>query len=136
MVRILENKFKSVIDGKMNDPIKNYEVILQCKEGAVTPMFLKARAIPYKIKDQIDLILKDMVREKIISPVENSSWASPIIVVPKPNNEYRVCINPKKTINPVLADNFYPIPKIHDLFVEIGSHEYYTLIDLKTFINN
>lgn len=57
-------------------------------------------------------------------------WASPVVVVPKPDGGLRVCIDPKRTLNPQLEDNLYPIPRIEDIFAEIGGHKVYAVIDL------
>uniref|UniRef100_A0A336K6A1 CSON002827 protein n=1 Tax=Culicoides sonorensis TaxID=179676 RepID=A0A336K6A1_CULSO len=129
----IKKQFKNMIDERLDEPIKNYSVSLNLKDENIVPIFKKAAPVPYQMLEKVSQALDTMVTQGILSkiPNQNSDWSSPIVIVPKNNGEIRVCINPKRTVNPYLTDDHYPLPRINDLFAQIGGHEYYSLIDLK-----
>jgi hypothetical protein len=49
------------------------------------PKFVKARPVPFAMKIPLEQELERLQREGIISPVEFSDWASPILTVAKPD---------------------------------------------------
>ncbi|CAK1580173.1 unnamed protein product [Parnassius mnemosyne] len=51
---------------------------LRVREGA-TPVFCRARPLPYALKDRVDAELDAMLREGVIEPVESSDWATPLV---------------------------------------------------------
>ncbi|KAK9720112.1 hypothetical protein QE152_g22276 [Popillia japonica] len=59
---------------------KNYEAKLYLKPGA-TPVFSKARAVPFSIKNKIEQELDNLIERNIIFPVDFSDWATPIVPV-------------------------------------------------------
>lgn len=76
-----------------------------------------------------------MVSQGIFTPVkdtarQNSSWASPIVIVNKPDSGIWHCIDHKRTLNPSLVEDHYPLPRIENLLVSMGGKIFYSLIDL------
>lgn len=47
------------------------------------PVFHRAYDMAYSLKEKVEVELKKMVSEGILTKVSYSSWASPIVVVPK-----------------------------------------------------
>ena len=76
------------------------------------------------IKEQIDKLL----RAKIISP-SRSPWASPVLLVPKGTNDYRMCIDYRK-LNEVTKKEVYAIPRIDDTLDGLSGAQYFTTLDL------
>lgn len=129
-VKTVKQNFPAVIDGALDTPIRDVEVELTLKPDAM-PIFAKALPIPLNLREQVGSMLDKMVEEKILETVEDAKWASPIVIPRKSDGTLRLCINPKKTLNHQLSDDHYPLPNITDLFVEIGGHEFYSIIDMK-----
>lgn len=128
----IKNKFKNIVDKNFQTPIKNFIVDLHLKENFV-PIFAKARDIPYRLQDTAYRLLDDLVTKGIIAPIKSSeplAWASPIVLVKKQNGTYRLCIDPKHTLNPNLVEDHYPLPTIDDLLVHVGGHKFYSVIDM------
>ena len=62
--------------------------------------------------------------------MEYSTWATPIVVVPKPNNTVRICGDYKVTANPQLKIYQYPLPHPNELFAALNGGEKFTKIDI------
>ena len=70
--------------------------------------------------------------EGILRPITYSEWSSPIIVVPKPDGNIRICADYKNTVNPCIEADQYPLPTADDLFTKMKGGKTFTKIDLKT----
>lgn len=49
---------------------------------------------------------------------QHSEWASPVVVVPKPKSDIRICVDFGITINPYLKTVHYPLPNIEEIFFQ------------------
>ncbi|XP_049886457.1 uncharacterized protein K02A2.6-like [Pectinophora gossypiella] len=107
---------------------------LRVREGA-TPVFHRARPVPYALRERMDSELDAMLREGVIEPVDHSDWASPLVPVNKADGGLRICADYKATINPVLLIDRYPLPKIDDLMVNLSGAQYFSKIDLSQAYN-
>lgn len=124
----------SIID-KYFDSIKGKE--LGCtdaiKHKIITdspPIRQRAYEIsPFKqriLDDQLDEMLKLGVIEK-----STSSWSSPILLVPKKDNSYRVCVDFRK-LNRVTERDAYPLPYMSSILNRLGGAKYLTTMDIKS----
>jgi hypothetical protein len=103
---------------------------LTLKENA-TPKFVKARPVPFSIKPQVERELSRLENEGILSKVDTSEWAPPIVPVMKPNGSVRICGDFKTTVNPMLNVDQYPLPRIDEIFVTLAGGQKFTKIDLR-----
>jgi len=69
--------------------ISNFKAKLILK-GDAAPKFYKARPVPFAIREKVDAELEKMEKSGAISRIEHSDWASPLVVVPKPNGKVRI----------------------------------------------
>ncbi|PFX31379.1 Uncharacterized protein K02A2.6 [Stylophora pistillata] len=99
-------------------------------EPDAEPKYVKARSVPYSFKSNMELELERLVREGIISPVEFSGWAAPIVPVAKPNGSVRICGDYKMTVNQVSKLDNYPKPKTEDLLATLGGGEKFIKLDM------
>ena len=74
--------------------------------------------------------LKRLESEGILSKVEWSDWATPIVPVPKQDGSVRICGGFKGTINPALQAELYPLPRIEDIFANLAGGKKFSKIDL------
>ncbi|XP_013147927.1 PREDICTED: uncharacterized protein K02A2.6-like [Papilio polytes] len=107
---------------------------LRVREGA-TPVFHRARPLPYALRERVDAELDRMLRDGVIEPVDCSDWASPLVPVNKADGSLRVCADYKATLNPVLQIDRYPLPRIEDLMVNLSGARYFSKIDLSQAYN-
>ena len=71
-----------------------------------------------------------MQSEGIISPVEFTEWAAPIVPVVKQDGSVRICGDYKSTVNQVSKLDNYPIPKTEDLLATLGGGNKFTKLDM------
>ena len=91
---------------------------------------MKARPVPYALKAKVELELDRLQSEGILSPVEFSEWAAPIVPVVKQDGTVRICGDYKCTVNQVSKLDNYPIPKTEDLLATLGSGNRFTKLDM------
>ncbi|XP_062518318.1 uncharacterized protein K02A2.6-like [Corticium candelabrum] len=95
------------------------------------PAFHKARPVPFALQAKVDTEIDRLVREGVLTPVEQSEWASPIVVVRKSDGSIRLCGDYKVTINEYLGNIEYPTPNAQDLFATLAGGRRFTRLDLK-----
>jgi hypothetical protein len=67
-----------------------------------------------KLKIQLqELLIKEYIRLSV------SPWGAPILFVKKKDGTLRLCINYRQ-LNKVAIKNKYPLPRINDLFDQVG----------------
>ncbi|GBN22626.1 Retrovirus-related Pol polyprotein from transposon 297 [Araneus ventricosus] len=88
---------------------------------------------PYRMtpakKELLKKELESLLPEGIIEECE-SPYASPVVLVPKPNGSIRLCIDYRK-LNATTIPDTYPLPRMDDLLNEAKSTKFMSTIDLK-----
>ncbi|XP_064459047.1 uncharacterized protein K02A2.6-like [Ornithodoros turicata] len=112
--------------GKLN----GIKASLNLKEN-VQPEFLRARQVPYILKEKVFAALDRLESEGILTKVNVTEWATPIVPVVKPNGTVRICGDFKSTINQHLVVDQYPLPLVEDIFAKLSGGQIYTKIDLR-----
>jgi len=70
-----------------------------------------------------------MEKSGVIDRVTHSDWASPIVVVPKPNGKVRITGDFKFTVNEQLHIIQYPIADPEKLFHSVGEGTKFSKLD-------
>ncbi|XP_055619547.1 uncharacterized protein K02A2.6-like [Toxorhynchites rutilus septentrionalis] len=129
MVNELRVEFPNVFTKDFTTPIVGFEAELILKEN--NPIFKKAYDVPYRLKDKVLNYLTRLENEKVITPIKTSQWASPVIVIIKKNDEIRLVIDCKVSINKVIVPNTYPLPVAQDLFAKLAGCRVFCSLDLE-----
>ena len=69
-----------------------------------------------------------MLNNDLAEPCQ-SNWNSPIVLHPKPDHSYRLCIDYRK-INKITKSDSFPIPRIEDCIDRIGQSKFLSKYDL------
>ena len=93
---------------------KLYKASIQVREGA-QPQFLKARPVPYALKEKVEQELQRLEDEGIIYKVSQSDWAAPVVLVPKKDSSLRICGVYKVSVNQCADVEQYPLPNTENL---------------------
>ncbi|XP_033111478.1 uncharacterized protein K02A2.6-like [Anneissia japonica] len=124
----LTKRYPAVFAEKGN-PIREFTAAVKIPERT-RPMCAKARPVPYALKDKVELELKRLLENGIISKIDRSDWASPIVVVPKCDGKVSLCGDYKVIVNKVLDDSHHSLPTAEDLFAILEGGKVLTTLDL------
>ena len=94
------------------------------------PRFFKTRPLPYALKDRVKKELERLQKVGVISPVQFSDWAAPIVPVVKSDGGIRICGDYSVTVNAVSKLDSYPLPRVEDLFTAMSGGKLFTKLDL------
>ncbi|CAM5083060.1 unnamed protein product [Eretmochelys imbricata] len=90
------------------------------------------RAQPYRLSPQAKTAkeqdIQDMLQMGVIRP-SNSAWASPVVLVPKPDGEIRFSVDYHK-LNAVTRPDNYPMPCTDELLEKLGHAQFISTLDL------
>ena len=112
-----------------NEPLGNYKGDeLEIKQNIPRVINKPPYKIPYAYQAELDKVLSDMLREGIIER-SKSSYNSPLIIIKKPDNSIRVCIDLRE-LNKIIEPVSYPLPKISELLNSLGQSGYMSTLDL------
>ncbi|UYV66672.1 K02A2.6-like, partial [Cordylochernes scorpioides] len=108
--------------------ISKFEVDFGLQEN-----FRVVSAKPYQLQNTkrnwLNMKIRSMLSEGIIKP-SNSAFASPCIVIPKKNGDYRLCVDYRRINDETLLDHF-PFPRIDDIINVFGGCRFFSKLDLK-----
>ena len=123
---MLLNKYESNELGHLN----NFKAHIYV-DPKITPKFCKPRPIPYAFKEKVEEELKRLSDLGIISPIQFSEWAAPIVPVLKSDKKsVRICGDYSVTINKASKLESYPIPKLDDLLTALSGGIVFTKLDM------
>ncbi|UYV74269.1 K02A2.6-like, partial [Cordylochernes scorpioides] len=117
-----------VVFGETTDPIKGFTFAVNIQD--INPIFHMARPVPFAIRTAVNEVLERMVEKDYLYQVPSSKWATPVVVVPKKNKEFRICCDFKVTLNRFLDTAAYPLPTQQDLFSVLARGKYFSKLDL------
>ncbi|MCO5570179.1 hypothetical protein L7F22_023897 [Adiantum nelumboides] len=69
-----------------------------------------------------------LLKAGFIYPVTNSEWVSPVVVTPKKNGKWRVCVD-YKPLNATTKRDHFPLLFQDEILNEVARHERYTVCD-------
>jgi hypothetical protein len=89
---------------------------------------------PYRLspirKKQLEEEIPKMLESGIIEECD-SPWAAPVVMVPKPGGEVRVCIDYRQ-LNAITKHDHYPLPRIDDLLHAAKQTKCMSTLDLRS----
>ncbi|XP_055714245.1 uncharacterized protein K02A2.6-like [Phlebotomus papatasi] len=102
---------------------------IHLKPDAV-PIFRPKRPVAFHLLPTLDEELQRLQGSGIITPVEYSPWAAPIVVARKANGSIRICGDYSTGLNESIEMNNYPIPDPDSLFSRMSNKSVFSHIDL------
>ena len=78
----------------------------------------------------MEVELENLESMGIISPVESSRWAAPIVPVLKQNGAVRICGDYKVTVNQACLTDSYPLPRVEELLANLSGGNLFSKVDM------
>ena len=98
-------------------------------KGNFTPVVTPARRIPHSLKPKVEKELKRMVDLDIIEPVDESTdWVNGLVIVEKPNEKLRICLNPR-SLNQAIKREHLHLPTAEKLFSQMSGAKCFSKLD-------
>ena len=80
--------------------------------------------------------LRDIVKEEVqklldigfIYPISDSQWVSPLVLVPKKDGRWRICIDYRELNKSTLKD-YFPLPFIDQVLDALAGKKYFSFLD-------
>ena len=94
----LRCRYRELFSGRL-DRITGGTATLRVRAGA-TPVFQRARPVPYALHERINEELDKMLKDSVIEPVDALDWASQLVPACKTDGSLRLCADYKGTLNP------------------------------------
>ena len=121
---ILEN-YRDVFEGLGCLPTE-YRIRL---EKDAKPIINPPRKILYalrnKVKNELDLLEKMRVIQKVTEPTE---WVNSLVVVEKPNKDVRLCLDPRELNKSILREHF-PMKTVEEVAAKVKNAKIYSVLD-------
>ncbi|XP_055903103.1 uncharacterized protein K02A2.6-like [Eupeodes corollae] len=102
---------------------------LYLRENA-TPIYRAKRPVPYAALQQVEEEFNRLERLGVITPIDFSEWAAPIVAVRKANGNVRICPDYSTGLNDALQPHQHPLPLPEEIFVKHADGKFFTHIDL------
>ena len=123
------NRHTAVFSDELGQ-LKGIKARVQLKENS-TPRFWKARPVALARKPAVERGLDALEAKGVIKPVAHSDWAAPIVTPIKKDGEARICGDFKVTVNPQLAVDEYPLPRIEEIYANLSGGKQFSTLDLR-----
>ena len=120
--------YKEIFEGV--GKLKDYQVKLHV-DPDVPPVAQPVRRTPFSLRDKVKEKVEELVDMDIIEPVEGPTpWVSPVVVVPKQNDEIRLCVDMRRANEAIIRER-YPIPTVDEVLQSLNQSTVFSKLDLK-----
>ena len=92
------------------------------------PIRMRPYRVPQVQKEAIEKHIDEMLERNVIQP-SVSPWASPVVLVSKPDGSTRFCCDFRK-VNQITKKDSYPLPLIAESLEALGGKRIFSTIDL------
>ena len=121
-------KYKNIFDSSLG-MYRGEPVSIKLSPNAI-PKFLKARPVPYALKERVEKEIDNMVADGVLKPIPYSEWATPVVPIIKKNGNIRLCGDYRSTVNEATESDTYPMPTASEIFALLAGGKFFTTLDL------
>ena len=116
------DKYKEVFNGV--GLLKVYELKLNV-DTSVKPVAQPVRRIPFGVREKVPKKLDELLACGIIAdvPEGSTSWVSPLVIVPEPDGDVRICVD-MKLVNQAIIRERQPIPTFEEVLQDLNAAQY------------
>ena len=97
----------------------------------IPPVAQPVRRTPFSLRDKVKEKIDELVAMDTIEPVEGPTpWVSPVVVVPKQNEEIRLCVDMRRANEAIIKER-YPIPTVGEVLQNLNQRTVFSKLDLR-----
>ena len=122
------DKYKSCFEGlgKLRDFQLDIPIDQNVKSVA-QPM----RCVPFSMRDKLEQKLNELVDLDVIERADGPTpWISPVVVVPKPNGDIRLCVDMRQANGAIVRER-HPIPTVDEVLHDLNGSTVFSKLDIK-----
>ena len=108
-------------------------VMHNIETGSAAPRRVHAYRQSPAMEDIIHTEIEKLLKDEVIVH-SNSPWASPIVMVKKPEGKWRMCID-YRNLNKLTVSDVYPLPAIDQMLYSMSAAKVFTTMDLQSAYN-
>jgi len=109
-------------------PRRQYDHQIPLLPGA-RPVSMRPYRVPPALKTEIERQIQELLEQGVITH-SNSGFASPVILVRKPDKTWRLVVD-YRHLNALTVKGKYPLPVIDELLDELAGAKWFSKLDLK-----
>ena len=111
--------------------LKDFQLKLHINKN-VKPVAQPVRRLPFGLRGKVDKKLDELLQEDIIEkvPCGPTEWTSPLVVVPKPDGDIRICVDMRRA-NEAIERERHPIPTIEEVLHDLNGSTVFSKLDLR-----
>ena len=72
--------------------------------------------------------IQKLLEARFIYPISDSEWVSPLIIVPKKNGKWRVCVDYRE-LNKATQKDHFPLPFIDQVLDTLSGKKFFSFLD-------
>jgi hypothetical protein len=118
-------KHRNMWDGRLSQVHATLHRI-QLVSGS-KPAYSQPYRVGAKAREAESVEIHRMLRAGLIEP-DSSEWASPVVLVPKPDGSMRFCIDYRR-LNTVTIRDSYPLPRMDECIDSFGDASVFSTLD-------
>ena len=101
---------------------------LQLKPNT-TPVFRQPKPVPRSHREALDMELDRLCRQQVLSPIQHSKWAAPIVINKQSNGEVQIFADFSTGLNDALVSNTHLLPKSEEITKQLKGGKLFSRID-------
>ena len=127
-LRCLLNEYRDIFAVQPGELGRTNIVQHHIETGNHPPIRSRPYRVPHAQREVIDKHIDDMLHRNVIQP-SASPWASPVVLVPKPDGTSRFCVDFRK-LNKITKKDSYPLPLISESLEALGGARFFSSLDM------
>jgi hypothetical protein len=92
------------------------------------PICQPQRRMNPKLKEILKEELQKLLNAGFIYPISDSEWVSPLVIVPKKNGKWRVCVD-YRALNKATQKDHFPLPFIDQVLDSLSGKKFFSFLD-------
>jgi len=97
-------------------------------EKDVRPVHQPQRRLNPHLKDVVKAELQKLLDVNLIYPISDSKWVSPLVVVPRKNGKWRICVDYRE-LNKATQKDHFPLPFIDQVLDTLVGNKLFSFLD-------